>query len=418
MRCICLPPHDPRSDAANVEEGDAILKALVAAGPAIDTADEVAATAASVAAVAATKAAAKAAAAAAASGAKADGEVAAMKQEEGGDGAAGTAAAAGQGAAAGGGKGKGKGKGDAKAEADGGQVEEEEEELPELVDVTAHGLGLLCGALAAALAVAGVALPPAPQGPTAAVPGPGTPMKAGSGGGAPAGGAVSGNQPSTPVAQKDGGGSGAAKAALVLEEGAVAMLHALLAVLVVVADAVSGMPAHGHARRHVARAFAYGKPAAEELAAVLRTRVQAGAGACAGVAGGAAAAQRLLEAAQRAVAALKAVPVLDVVLLPKVGCEFYWATLFSIPTRVSVLYALRDVFAYMVKCQACAAADYLSFNARLPNHHSQKRRRRRRLRRRRPQPPTAAGETVSAHLPQITDMRCPFRRVPARASCC
>ncbi|KXZ43898.1 hypothetical protein GPECTOR_78g86 [Gonium pectorale] len=288
-----------RSTATDLEQGDNILRALVAAAPAIDTADEVAA--AATAAIAARGA----GSGAAASG---GGVSEAAGPGPGSERAAALAAAAGTGhrprpgpsgsaasqaspfagmdvdipaaspdpsaapeppvapcAGSGeGGRASGGG-GDAGDAAPGGAgegAEAAEPEVPELVDVTAQGLGLICAAMRSRL---------------------------------------------------DGMRAGPGLHVLVLDGDAATALALLLRCASVLADAGATLPGHNAARRHLARALAYARPVAAELLAALAARnPQAGGGLPAPPQ-----VKALLGPAERAVAALDGLPVLDVSLLPQ-----------------------------------------------------------------------------------------------------
>ncbi|KAG2426482.1 hypothetical protein HXX76_011711 [Chlamydomonas incerta] len=309
-----------RRDSVDVEQGDDILRALLAAGPGIDTADAVAAQMAARAAAAAAAAAGTAAAGggggngvkaepgaegAAAAAAAPGSAAAAVKMDV--DGAAPAAAPAGPGsaeagAAAGagavkpepeaataaapssGGKGSG-GKAAAAAGEPGTRAgTAEPEEAPELVDVTAQGLGIMCAALQASLAAAQAAHIAAARG---------SPSKAGGAAAAP-----------VPVP-------------LGFEPESLGQLRDLLLTVAALAEAVAGMPAQGHVRRHVARAFAHAAPAVAELSACLQVTFAAQPGGVSVSGLDAWQHGELAAAAARAGSALAAVPVLDVALLPK-----------------------------------------------------------------------------------------------------
>ncbi|GIL79479.1 hypothetical protein Vretimale_18363 [Volvox reticuliferus] len=311
LRDILLDMVRYRSDSTDVAEGDEILKALVAAGPSIDTADVAAAKAAA--------AAAKAATVVAAVAVVKEGEPRPSpgkpepmtRQEEGGSpnggpvvppGASGTptdesqrASAQGDGMmevdtgpisgaapltvvagftrAAGAGDCSGLGVGGAGASVSVPGVAEtaaaaaaagdagREPDTLDLVDVTAQGLGLMCAAIQICVAT----VLQRPRGVT--------PASASSGLRAAAVAAMPVS--STALSPTKGGGPPVRTAVLtapptVMEGPAYEALEALLLSCRLLGEACLHMPPHGIVRKHLARAFAYARPAAEELAVALQ----------------------------------------------------------------------------------------------------------------------------------------------------
>ncbi|GLC39105.1 hypothetical protein PLESTB_000006900 [Pleodorina starrii] len=344
LKDILLDMARYRADSADVAEGDEILKALVAAGAAIDNADAAAARAAAAAAAAAAVAAAGMEAvpevmmadasavagkgaepvkaelgaavvvvAAAAQHGSAGSPAAADLQRSAAlgtgamdvdvpaastvahDAPAATSPGTGGGAAA---------AGDAAAASTAAALEPE---VPELIDVTAHGLGLVCAAMQSCIATvlqrprAGAATPASASPP------------AGAGAAASAAPAVS--TASSPMPGPAAAAAAAATAAATSTSGPVAIvldgpayesLEALLLSCRVLGEACLQMPPHGLVRRHLARALAYAKPSAEELAAALGALVDPEPGH-----------EQLLADTREMLAVLGKIPVLDTALLPK-----------------------------------------------------------------------------------------------------
>lgn len=184
--------------------------------------------------------------------------------------------------------------------------------LPELVDVTAHGLGLICAAIQSC--IAGLLQRPA------------APAQQSSLAGAAASGAVAvvTSAALSPAAagagnECDKGQAGAttattvpAAAPLHLEGPTHDALDSLLVSCRLLAEACLQMPPHGSVRRHMARAFAYARPAAGELVEALGAVPEPVEPAL----------KLLLSSARSVAQVLRKIPVLDVALLPKVnqGC--------------------------------------------------------------------------------------------------
>ncbi|EFJ45945.1 hypothetical protein VOLCADRAFT_93679 [Volvox carteri f. nagariensis] len=97
----------------------------------------------------------------------------------------------------------------------------------------------------------------------------------------------------------------AAAPAAVLEGPSYNTLEALLQSCRVLCEACLQMPAHGAVRRHIARAFAYARPAVDELVAGLTALPNSSSG------------QMLLREAREVLQVLRRVPVLDVASLPQ-----------------------------------------------------------------------------------------------------
>ncbi|GLI68232.1 hypothetical protein VaNZ11_012581 [Volvox africanus] len=343
LRDILIDMARYRSDSTDVGEGDEIFKALVAAGPSIDTAD-----------VAAAKAAAAAAAAAAVvkegeprpsptkpglvpckeeggspnggpvvppgvSGTPVDESQRSSAQGDGMmevdtgpiSGAAPSTVVAGFTSAAGAGDGSGPDGGGAgtsvtildisdtavvAAATVAGDSGREPDTL-ELVDVTAQGLGLMCAAIQTCMAT----VLQRPRGVT--------PASASSG---LRTAAVATMQVSSTAMSPTKGGGGAVQTAvltappMVVEGPAYEALGALLLGCRLLGEACLHMPPHGNVRKHLARAFAYARPGAEELAVVLEALPDIAHGHL-----------QLLQDCRALLEVLGKIPVLNVALLPK-----------------------------------------------------------------------------------------------------